>query len=189
MVPMTDRERRTLEPMGAEPQVGLLLAALEEARGRTLRELSDVTDEMTAWQPPMELNSIGQLLYHVALIEADWLLTEILEWPEDRWPAWIGQEFPIDVRDESGRLSEVPSEPLARAIARLDRVRHLVDAELRPMTDAELHRPRAVGDADVTPAWVLHHLLQHEAEHRAHVALVRDLFLSTAPSPGTPNRD
>jgi uncharacterized damage-inducible protein DinB len=31
----------------------------------------------------------------------------------------------------------------------------------------------------VTPAWVLHHLLQHEAEHRAQIAAIRDRLRAT----------
>jgi uncharacterized damage-inducible protein DinB len=178
MARVTNRERLVLEATSTEPQRGLLLAALEEARGRTHRELATVTDDMVAWRPPMGLDSIGQVLYHVALIEADWLFNEILELPEDRWPAWMADEFPTDVRDSSGRLSNVPDEPLEPAVTRLDRVRAVLTAELGSMPDSELHRPRSLSAYDVTPAWVLHHLLQHEAEHRAHVALVRDLYLS-----------
>lgn len=176
MANMNDRERLVLEPAGAEPLVGLLLAELEEARGRTMRELVTVTDDMVGWRPPLGLDSIGQVLYHMALIEADWLLSEILELSEDRWPAWMADEFPIDVRDTAGRLSEVPAESLQRAIERLDRVRRVVLDEVGSMSDAELKRPRSLPRYDVNPAWVLHHLLQHEAEHRAHVALVRDLY-------------
>ena len=174
---MTDggRERLTLEPIADDSQVGLLLAALEDARRRTLRELETVSDEMLASKPADPLNGIGQLLYHVALIEADWLLTDILGLSEDRWPAWVAEEFPIDVRDEAGRLSDVPAEPRSTALARLARVRvHLIEA-LRPMDAVSLHRPRAQPAYDVSPAWALHHLLQHEAEHRSHIALVRDL--------------
>lgn len=182
-----DRERLTLEPIAPAPQVGLLLAALEDSRRRTLRELEPVTDEMLAWQPSEPLSSIGQLLYHVALIEADWLLSDILHLAEDEWPDWIGGEFPIDVRNDAGDLSRVPPEPVGRALARLARVRaHLLQA-LSPMRDDDLHVAGRQPDYDVSPAWALHHLLQHEAEHRAHVTLARDVFLTTAggwrPSP------
>ena len=173
---MTDHPVLALNAAVGQPQVTLLLAAMEDARDRTNRELATVSDAMVAWRPPMQLDSIGQVLYHVALIEADWLLGDILELPEDRWPSWIADDFPIDARDASGRLSRVPDEPLTDMLARLDRVRRLLLEELRPMTDVELHRPRRTSDHDVTPAWALHHLLQHEAEHRAHIALVRDLY-------------
>lgn len=55
------------------------------------------------------------------------------------------------------------------------------------MRDDDLHVAGRQPDYDVSPAWALHHLLQHEAEHRAHVTLARDVFLTTAggwqPSP------
>ncbi len=34
-------------------------------------------------------------------------------------------------------------------------------------------RPRRLPGYDVTPCWVLHHLMQHEAEHRAEIARLR----------------
>jgi hypothetical protein len=43
----------------------------------------------------------------------------------------------------------------------------------------ESERPRARPDYDVTPAWVLHHLLQHEAEHSAQIAAIRDRLRAT----------
>lgn len=170
------REVLTLAPLTAQPQVGLLLAALEDSRRRTLSELEAVTDEAVTWQPDEPLNSIGQLLYHVALIEVDWLMSDIVHLPDDEWPGWISVDFPIDVRDDAGRLAQVPAEPLERSLQRLARVRaHLLEA-LGSMDDGDLHALREQPSYDVTPAWALHHLIQHEAEHRAHIAFVRDAY-------------
>jgi uncharacterized damage-inducible protein DinB len=33
----------------------------------------------------------------------------------------------------------------------------------------EFRRPRHLEQYDVTPQWVLHHLIQHEAEHRGQI--------------------
>ena len=174
---MTDRDRLVIEPIAAAPQVGLLLAALEDGRNRTLGELGSVDDEMLGRRPAaLPLHTIGQLLYHVALIEADWVLTEIQELSESAWPDWVEAEFPIDVRDDEGRLSDIPPEPMARALARLSRVRSHTLTAIGELDDVELHRVRSMPAYDVTPAWALHHLVQHEAEHRAHIALVRDLL-------------
>ena len=170
------RDVRTLAPISPQLQVGLLLAALEDSRRRTLRELEAVTDEGVSWKPDGLLESIGQLLYHVALIEADWLMSDILHLPGDEWPEWISIEFPIDVRDEAGRLAQVPPEPLARSLDRLARVRAYLLEALGTMDDQDLHAPRQQLTYDVTPAWALHHLIQHEAEHRAHIAFVRDTY-------------
>jgi hypothetical protein len=53
-------------------------------------------------------------------------------------------------------------------------VRDLFLERMRPMTVEDFHAPRARERYDVSPAWAVHHLLQHEAEHRAHIAWVRD---------------
>lgn len=40
------------------------------------------------------------------------------------------------------------------------------------MSEDELHRVRALPYYDVTLAWVLHHLAQHEAEHRGEIGSI-----------------
>ena len=37
------------------------------------------------------------------------------------------------------------------------------------MSAENFHRVRTLPDYHVTPAWVLHHLAQHEAEHRSEL--------------------
>ncbi len=39
----------------------------------------------------------------------------------------------------------------------------------------DFRRARNLERYDVTPAWVVHHLLQHEAEHRGEIATIRAL--------------
>ena len=41
------------------------------------------------------------------------------------------------------------------------------------MTLPEFRRVRSFADYDVTPEWVLHHMLQHEAEHRGQIGSLR----------------
>jgi hypothetical protein len=48
-------------------------------------------------------------VYHVALIETDWLFAEILEQPvPDEFAAWL----PVDDRDGAGMLTVVRDQPL-----------------------------------------------------------------------------
>jgi uncharacterized damage-inducible protein DinB len=178
---VSQRDRLVLQPIAGAPQVGLLLAALEDGRRRTLLELTSVDEEMLGRRPTaLPLHTISQLLYHVALIEADWVLTEIQELPESEWPSWVEAAFPIDVRDGGGRLSDIPPEPMRSALERLARVRsHALDA-IGALDEAELHRIRSLPPYDVSPAWAIHHLVQHEAEHRAQIAMTRDLLLAEA---------
>jgi uncharacterized damage-inducible protein DinB len=164
----------SLEPIADDAEVGRWLAAMEDARRDTLRELETVTPEMLDWRPDAPLNSIGVLLYHIALVEAAWLLEDIFE--GDPGPDWLGPLLPFESRDGTGHLSEVDGESLATHLERLAAVRRLLLERLRPMTNADFHRIRRLERYDAAPDWILHHLLQHEAEHRAHVAWMRDTF-------------
>jgi uncharacterized damage-inducible protein DinB len=167
------RPQRILEPVpGCDPIIGRALAAITEARGRTLSTLNGITTELLDSQPETGGNSIGSLLYHIAAIELDWLQTDVLEdkpLPEELWAM-----FPSDVRDEHGHLSTVRGDSLKGHYARLGAVRGTLTQVYRAMSVDDFFRPRAMPDYDVSPEWVIHHLIQHEAEHRIHIAILKE---------------
>jgi hypothetical protein len=175
----SDRERLILEPLADDPEVGRWLAALQDARRDTLAELRGVTPEMVDWYPAAPLNSIGSLLYHIALVEASWVTEEILEDPESPEMAallpWPDREPPTGGAS-SGHLSRIDCLRMDEHLARLEAVRRYALDHLRPMSNDEFHRARTLERYDVAPDWVVHHLLQHEAEHRSHIAWLRDTF-------------
>ncbi len=173
------RSRLVLAPLGDDPEVGLWLAALEEGRADTLKELERVTHDMVDWYPDAPLNSIGTLLYHIALIEAAWVAEEILE--SDDEPIELAGVLPWPDREGPGnggarRLSRIDGQTLDEHRERLATVRGWTLDQLKPMTNADFHRVRSLEAYDVAPNWVLHHVLQHEAEHRSHIAWLRDVF-------------
>jgi uncharacterized damage-inducible protein DinB len=153
----------------APPGVNPWLAALQDTRRRTLDALEGITDSAIDWTDE-EGSSIGSLLYHIAAIELDWLYAEILE---QDFPPDTAQLFPVDVRDADGKLMAMRGEMLDDYKRRLDRVRnYLIDA-LQAMAPAEFVRVRRLDHYDVSPLWVLHHLMQHEAEHRGQIMALR----------------
>jgi uncharacterized damage-inducible protein DinB len=91
---------------------------------------------------------------------------EILEGAE----AWPGGLFPFDVRDQAGRLTPVAGVKLSEHLDRLAAVRAMLTDTLTGMSPQEFHRARSLPDYDVFPDWVVHHLMQHEAEHRGQIA-------------------
>lgn len=158
------------------PEIAHLLGMAQEARGRLLNALDGVDEALLDWQPPVG-NAIGALLYHLAIIEADWLYAEVLE---SDFPADVLALFPADVRDAAGHLAVVTGEPLAAHLRRLAAIRARLLATYETMTLADFRRPRHLPHYDVTPAWVLHHLMQHEAEHRGQILVNRELWAQAA---------
>jgi uncharacterized damage-inducible protein DinB len=167
-----------LEPIAGDPEVGRWLAAMEDARADTLRELADVSPEMLDWRPDAPLNSIGTLLYHIALIEASWLLDDIFE--GESGPGWLQTLLPFEDRDGTGRLIQVDGLPLEAHLQRLRAVRQYLLERMQPMSNDDFHRVRLLASYDAAPDWALHHLLQHEAEHRSHIAWLRDTYPARA---------
>jgi hypothetical protein len=170
-----------LEPIADAPEVGRWLSALDDGRRDTIHELDDVAENMLDRKPTGAPNSIGTLLYHVGLIELDWLLEDAMG-PEAglRWPEEL---VPYADRDDEGTLTVVRGESVTTHLERLVAIRSMVHEHIGTMSVDEFHRPRARERYDVSPAWVVHHLLQHEAEHRAHVAWVRDALLGRLDPP------
>ncbi len=175
------REILALAPIADDPEVGRWLAALEDGRRDTLRELETVTPEMVDWYPSAPLNSIGSLLYHIGLVEASWVSEEILGDPEAKE---LEPVLPWPDREGSGEgsrrhLSRIDGQSLDQHRERLAAIRSYAISHLRPMANEDFHRVRPLERYDVAPDWVLHHILQHEAEHRSHIALLRDTFPGT----------
>ena len=156
------------------PEIGKLLWMLEDGRRRLKQGLAkiDATQEQAIldWRQRPEVNSIGALLYHIAAIEADWLFAEVLaDYKPETAVSWPDQFLSYNIRDEQGWLTHVPDEKLAHHLRRLDTVRSLLLDAFRGMSLAEFRRLRRLEHYEVTPEWVLHHLIQHEAEHRGQI--------------------
>ena len=149
---------------GYDPEVGAALWRLEDVRDRTLRVLRGVPAD--AVDAESGGNSVGTILYHVALIETDWLFSEILE---REIPPELAALLPADDRDQAGILTTVRGQTIDEHLARLAAVRRAFLDEMRGVSDEDFHRARELTDYDVSPAWVLHHLAQHEAEHRGEI--------------------
>ena len=153
----------------AVPEIGLALTMLADARRRTLRALDGLDARSLDWIESGG-NSIGTLLYHLAAIEMDWLFTEVAEGKLDQ-SVW--DNFPHPVRDVNGRLTLVTGVTLVDHLARLETTRRILLATFQPMTLADYRQPRSLVRYDVSPEWVLHHLMQHEAEHRGEILTIR----------------
>lgn len=167
-----EREQLLITPAAEyDPVVARWLWLLDDNRRRTLETVAGISERLLDWRPDEEANSIGALFYHIVAIELDWLYVEILERPD--YEASVAALLPYAVRDATGRLTAVKGESLADHLARMTASRQLLLTELRSLTAADLYRARRFDAYDVTPEWVLYHLLEHEAGHRGEIGELR----------------
>ncbi len=155
---------------GFPRDIGAALWMLEDARRRTMEALQNLKDGEIDSKPAGFENSIGSLLYHIAAIEADWLFADILV---VSYPEWLTEWFPFDVREEGGVLTPVTGFTVAQHVKRLAFVRNRFVEAIAGMDDEGYRRENRTPSGVVTPEWALHHLRQHEAEHRGQIQSVR----------------
>jgi len=156
---------------GYAPAVARWLWLLTDLRERTVAVLDGLDERLLTWRPDPAANTIGTLLYHIVGIELDWLYAEILERPD--YGPEVTALLPYELREPSGRLLPVEDESLANHLARMSAARQLMHAALRTMTEDDFYRMRRLPPYDVTPEWVLYHLIEHEAGHRGEIAELR----------------
>jgi uncharacterized damage-inducible protein DinB len=167
-----DTLKHIVEPhLNQEPEIGRWIWVFEDARRRTLEQLDRLEQKIIDWQPPEGGDTIGTILYHIAAIEADWVYAEVLQKP---FPEVIESFFPNNVRDENGRLTQLLGITFEEHLVRLAAVREAALSVFRQMDLADFRRIRSLPEYDVTPEWVLHHLMQHEAEHRSQIGGLKD---------------
>ena len=166
------RERLVLAPIAADGDVGHWLAALEEVRQDTLKILAEIPPDAVDADPGDGGDTVGTVLYHVALIEADWVFADVVDRAGDMPP----DLFPLSDRLPDSRLSPLGGESLAQHLDRLARTRQLILDQLRPMSAEAFHAARARDQYDVSAAWVVFHLIDHEVEHRVRLTTLRDRF-------------
>ena len=167
---MNDRQQLVIR---AEGEVLRALWRLDDARARTREALRGMEPSLVDWQSQHHSHTIGTILYHIAAIELDWLIEEILEGKAPDESIW--EMFPYAVRDDNGLLTIVTGHSVDWYWKRLDKVRELFQQAIKPMSQEDFRRKRQMERYDVTPAWVLHHLAQHEAEHRGELMMLRTM--------------
>ena len=166
------RENLHISPIdGFAPEIGRALWMLEDTRSLTGRILEGISPEVIDWQPPNG-NSIGTLLYHIAIIEMDWLFNEVMQ---EKMPASVWEAFPFPVRGVNDRLYVVSGLSLDAHFKRMDSTRRLLLDTFKPMKLDDFRRPRTAERYEVTPEWVIHHLVLHETEHRGEIGTIRTL--------------
>jgi len=158
---------------GYEPDIATWLWALQDTRQRSLESFEGLDDQTVNWVPSGGTNSIGSLLYHIAAVEMSWLHEDVLG--ADDFPTEIDVMMIYDVREDDENLTTVINESLTSHLDRLAKCRQYLLSAFKGMSVDEFRRPRKMKNYEVTPEWVIHHLMQHEAEHRGQIGEIRGM--------------
>ncbi|MFN2198649.1 MAG: DinB family protein [Anaerolineales bacterium] len=169
-------ENRVITPLpGYDPEIGRWLGCLEDCRSRTLANLNGLSQAALDWRPRPGANSIASLLYHIAAIEASYVFEDLLQ--NQPFPPELDRVLLYDVRTADGSLAQPEGESLESHLNRLAVCRHLLLEAYRSMSLADFRQPRHLPAYIISAEWILHHLMQHEGEHRGQIESLRDLAL------------
>jgi uncharacterized damage-inducible protein DinB len=148
-----------------EEEIGRWLWCLEDVRRTLITELTGISQSIIDTKID-ERQTIGSILYHIALIEADWLYVEVIG---AEWDPEISSLFPLDSRSEDGSLTHIEGQSIEEHFYRLNKVREVFLSHFRSMDLTDWRKPRVLEHYDVTPEWVVYHLIEHESHHRGQI--------------------
>ncbi|WP_040203571.1 DinB family protein [Neobacillus jeddahensis] len=160
------RENLAVVPLpGFIPEIGRWIWGLEDVHHTLLKKIAGLNQT----ELDTKINdghSIGSLLYHIALIEADWFYEEVLG---GEWNPKIRALFPQEDRQSDQTLTHIEGETIEEHVQRLQAVRAEVLSHFRTVDLVGWRTPRTLDPYDVTPEWVIYHLIEHEAHHRGQI--------------------
>ena len=159
-----------VEPDPGGSELALLGEYLDYQRETMLSKTDGLTRVQLAQKhPPSELTLAG-LLYHLALVEEDWLEVRFSGLP-DREP-WAGVDWDNDPDWEFRAATDLDPDALqSRYREACERSRQIVSAA----TGLDQLSVKALRDGRKFPLrWVLLHLIEETARHAGHADFLRE---------------
>jgi len=147
-----------------ETEIGRWIWCLEDVRRTIVEKISGISQQHL--DAKLNGHSIGSLLYHIAFIEADWLYEDVLGC---EWNPKILSFFPQEDRNQDGTLTQIEGQNLDEHLHRLQSVRDELLFHFRSMGMEDWRASRNLTHYDVTPEWVIYHLIEHESHHRGQI--------------------
>lgn len=160
--------------------IAYVAAALDDQLRRLRESVAGLSMEALEWQAEPGRNTIGMLLAHIAVAETWWInagskgigdieqIHTILE-------GIIGMRASDDgmpLAPDGVHPEVLGGKTLADYLALIDRARIATHLVLRTWTDAELDRSVELRGRQVTPGWILYHVLEHMIAHYGQILLL-----------------
>jgi uncharacterized damage-inducible protein DinB len=170
-------KRLTLSPAaGVAPGIGYYLGGMEEVRGQLREIISGMSDEEIARRVRPDTHAIGALVLHIGEAEWWWMQCNVggheLTDEDRRQPFWDVLVEP----DEFPRRGYSAQ----HCLDILDAIRRETRRLLASFSEDDLDRiysfTRGGDTMEVSLRWVLHHLIDHEAQHKGQILMLKRLL-------------
>ncbi len=168
--------RRVLEPAeGVTKGIGFYLTALDEIRKATREEVASLSLEEFNRHVVAGAHSIAALLMHLGEAER-WWIEGIVEGKEAAEHYWARKYTDGMLEPEVFGQKNYSAQ---FCLGEIDEVREATRRCLSAFNDADLERIfthcNHARTLEVSLRWVLHHLIEHEAEHKGQILMLKRL--------------
>ena len=164
-----------IDPDPAGPELAMLSQYLDYQRETMLSKTEGLTRQQLAQQHPPSQLTLAGLLYHLSLVEEDWMEVRFAGLPE-REP-WASVDWESDPDWEFRTAAQLEPEQLhSRYRQACERSRHVVSGA----AGLDQLSVRALRDGrHFALRWVLLHLVEETARHAGHADFLREAIDGT----------
>lgn len=169
--------RRVLTPHpGLSTGIGYYLSGMEEVRSQIVAAVKDIPDDLIGKPAFLGAHSIGGLILHIG--EAEWFWMQMVvagrQLTEDvqKAPYW-------DVLDDVERVAR-NGYTVEFCLQEAEKIRNQTRDVLFSYNDKDLERiivfERHDKPTEHNLRWILHHLIDHEAQHKGQILMLKRMM-------------
>lgn len=169
--------RRVLTPHpGLSIGIAYYLSGMEEVRSQLVAAVKDIPDDMIGKPAFLGAHSIGGLVLHIG--EAEWFWMQMvvaghqLTEEDEKAPCW-------DILDDVGAVAR-QGFTAAFCLQEVEKIRNQTRDVLYSYNDKDLERiiiyERHGKPTEHNLRWILHHLIDHEAQHKGQILMLKRLM-------------
>ena len=169
--------RRVLTPHpGLATGIGYYLGGMEEVRRQVAVAVKTIPDDLIGQPPFLGAHSIGGLVLHIG--EAEWFWVQMvvsghqLTEEDKATPYW-------DILEDVGRVSR-NGYTAEFCLSEAEKIRNQTRDVLFSYNDKDLERlitfERRGETTEYNLRWILHHLIDHEAQHKGQIFMLKRLM-------------
>jgi uncharacterized damage-inducible protein DinB len=170
------RQRILTRFPGLSTGIGYYLAGMEEVRSQLVAAVKDVPDELIGKPAFLGAHSIGGLVLHIG--EAEWFWMQMvvsghqLTDEDKKAPYW-------DILDDVDAVAR-NGYTAAFCLEEVTKIRNQTRDVLFACNDKDLERiitfERHDKPTEHNLRWILHHLIDHEAQHKGQILMLKRLM-------------